>query len=168
MAFDAMMSDATEQRALSKHYRRANRTRMMSTSRQHTRDRFPNVPEGSAIFTALHNTHVKDPKRLEELPISARRKFGDSTLLDTPEHEDAESLYEAEPETVLTQRSASRKASTGVLGIRGRAEQPVLNGVGHARLPTTMLNDRLGRAGDHLLGSQGRKPMTMDVQVYAI
>ena len=88
MAFSSMMTIAQEQRCLSNWSKRVKLSSSSNVTRQATRARYPNIPEDSPVFAALHRINTTNPDRLNDIPRLARNNFGDvRQVLDDEEGE---------------------------------------------------------------------------------
>ena len=138
MTFNPMVSMAQEQKMLVAGANRKEKIRVNTTTRQGTRVVFPNVPEDSPLFGALHQVRVSNPERLKDLPERARANFGEILHAD----DDGEHDYLlAETTTYGTIRSAVGVLRSGELfNTRNGATQ-----AGHCKTPDQRCVARSGK-----------------------
>ena len=158
MTFNTLMNVAQEQQCLQKAAQRKEDNRMKSTTRQATRIQFPNVPEDSPLFAALHQVNVNNPERLKDLPLRARVRFGELPHVD----EEGEHDYLRAPSqsTYNAIRSAVGVIRDGDLVHSRNGTQ-----AGHTKTPNERLVARVGRPMSSVLPNIGKVPIPVADQV---
>ena len=101
MGFSTMMSDAVEQRCLKDHSKRQKKSALTLNSRQVIREMFPDVPEDTAVFSALNRMQASNPERIRDIPAVARARFGDRSAA-VHEDEEGENDVEVDVEVVCS------------------------------------------------------------------